>query len=68
MNNVKWVCTVPPLPSLYGVLDFPSQTQDNKQIKHQKTKGNYKKEMHSTLSLKLGKQFLEQDRIFHQPR
>jgi hypothetical protein len=39
---------LPPLLSTFmKILDYPSQTQNNKQIKHQKTKGNYKKEMYS---------------------
>lgn len=37
--------SLPPHPTFMKLLDYPSQTQDSKQIKHQKTKGNYKKDM-----------------------
>lgn len=33
--------SLPHQPAFMKLLDYPSQTQDSKQIKHQKTKGNY---------------------------
>lgn len=52
---------LPFLPPFMKFLDCPSQIQDDKQIKLQKTKGNYKKKERNvfTLSLKLWKQLLK---------
>ena len=48
--------SLPRHPTFMKLLGYPSQTQDSKQIKHQKTKGNYKKAIALTRQTFVGKE------------